>query len=86
MGELGVLTCPVCEKHLFLSAPRTADRERLVATARAHLSTHDVPPPERLDRGGRMVDRMRTVYVRAGREDVPDTGSWIERDPAAIDG
>lgn len=74
MGELGLLTCPVCGKQMLV-AGADADRDSLKADARAHLADHDLAESERGIYGVMMAERLSAVDVRPA--DGVEPGEWV---------
>lgn len=84
MAELGVLTCPVCERHCVCGEDDIGERSELKNDARDHLANHDLPEGKRGIYGVMMVERMerRRVDVADGIE----TGTWRQSLPGALGG
>lgn len=74
MAELGVLTCPVCDKHCLCDEER--ERGALKNDARDHLHDHDLPEGKRGIYSVMMVERMDHVENADG-----ETGRWRRDTP-----
>lgn len=82
MAELGVLTCPVCERYCVCGEDDIGDRSELKDGARDHLANHDLAEGKRGIYGVMMVERMERQRVDA--VDDIETGTWQQSLPGVL--
>lgn len=81
MQSAVLLRCPTCNAVRALEGRRNEySKQDLYATAKAHLSDHDLNEPKTAIRKyGIMSDAVEIVVSSENRQQLP-TGEWRERD------